>query len=221
MKRVNGACSNVICFEYLNIKKAIESNDIKELDIINLNMKNSFFSFKDIVMWKSEKSYIEGKAFIPPLEQAMMDKCFLSFQYLLENGVEPQKNLLPLNVRNLKSAKERRIMSARNKTPLNAHNRIKSGIRHVDISLEKLREKAEILEIFEIIDILDNFGENAEIIAAANARNDLLSAKRYKTVSVISESTLNEGKSSIRKKNVSIISNKSTKSNLSNICLLL
>jgi len=42
--------------------------------------------------------------------------------------------------------------------------RVKSGIKHVDNSLERLREKAENLEMYEIIDILDNFGEMLKLL---------------------------------------------------------
>ena len=115
----------------------------------------------------------------------MLSRCFLAFQYILENGIEPQKTSQPMRL--IKSAKERRVLAARAPTARYDQfksNRIKSGIRIIDMSLERIRDKAEILEIYEIIDILDNFGENAEIISAANARNDLLSAKRYRNLSV-------------------------------------
>jgi len=46
MRKVNGACSNVICFEYSKIQQAIEANDVKELENINFNLKNNFISFK-------------------------------------------------------------------------------------------------------------------------------------------------------------------------------
>ena len=48
MRKVNGACSNVICFEYSKIEQAIEANDVKELENINFNMKNNFISFKGL-----------------------------------------------------------------------------------------------------------------------------------------------------------------------------
>ncbi len=215
----------MILFDYKIIQEAIEKNDIQELENINLNMKNSFISFKDIIFWKTtDTSYVMGKPFVPPLEQAMFSKCFLAFRYILENGVEPQRSFQPY--RNIVSASGKRVISARGK---GKGIRVKSGIKHVDNSLERLREKAENLEIYEIIDILDNFGENAEIIAAANARNDLLSAKRYKTVSAtftkidsaLSSANNNNNynnKVSNRNKNVSTANNKSKKSN---ICLIL
>ncbi len=139
---------------------------------------------KDIIFWKSDKSFLWGKPFVPPLEQAMLSRCFLAFQYILENGIEPQKPSQP--VRLVKSAKERRLLARAPTARYDSFksDRIKSGNRRIDLSLERLRDKAEVLEIYEIIDILDNFGENAEIIMAANARNDLVSAKRYKNLSL-------------------------------------
>jgi len=101
----------VILFDYKSIQDAIEKNEIEDLENINLNMKNSFISFKDIIFWKTETSYVYGKPFVPPLDQAMLSKCFLAFRYILENGVEPQRGLQPY--RNIVTASGKRVFSAR------------------------------------------------------------------------------------------------------------
>lgn len=177
-------------------------------------MKNIQISFKDILFYKI--SYLECRPFVNYLELAMVNRCFLAFQYLLENGVEPER-VTSSAVRNLKSAKERRLMSAKKERPTTS--RARSAVKHVDLSLERIREKAEILEIYEIIDILDNYGENAEIIAASNARNDLISAKKYKTVSATySAKSEKKTNSSFSKKSASSAGRTSV---LSNFCLII
>lgn len=84
-KRVNGSHSFVRCFYSSQIRKAVDEDDVGKLVKLNSQMKEYGFSFKDLPHYREENIYVDGKAYEPPLEQALAKKSPQAFKYILEN----------------------------------------------------------------------------------------------------------------------------------------
>ena len=152
IKNCNAVDSFVKCFVYSDVKKAIMDNNEDELKLINERLKVYDLSLKNLPFW-FDNSFVNGEAYIPPLELAMDLRSFTAFRYILESTVKTKA----------------RLLSARSVRPKSVFSVSKS----IDMNLTYLREKAEDEEMDEIIDILDTFEEDNEI-AILNRQNSSL-----------------------------------------------
>jgi hypothetical protein len=88
LQRKSTALSNYLKFAfYSRLKKAIESNSVEEIKVINTEITDMSFHLKDLNPNSHFSDYIQGERYIPLLFLALEHRSVASIQCLIELGL--------------------------------------------------------------------------------------------------------------------------------------